>query len=1286
MNIYTRKGFIHCKEIRMRNSVIALCFLLSVCIIEMCSLQKSKVKDPQLTLSKCMWNTSLRSEVEANFTFIEFTASTCNLDEVIEIEGSESVVLLGTPTEIYCAHKVVENAGIKICSVSNLIVKDLTLIGCGMDHDIASHDLVVYYFRSAMSIQNCTNVTIQAISILDSSGSGLIMLDNGGHVTIENSEFKRSMLPPKLRNNAVLSGGSGLHIKLSYCGLRPKSEAFINYCHGRKNTRQILASKYYISNCIFSENVNSNPNSTKVYAQYYTGFGVGGGMAVIVGDDSEDNYLVINNCKFYNNNAILGGGLYLSIQDRSKLNRILVSGSSFEGNDCSSLPGLGGGVCAGFLYNVIENWDNKITFQNCSFGGNRAAYGGGGSFYFSESVTESNTIELSQCNWTRNAAIFGAALSISPHLWNADSTKTLTSLKMKNNFVISNYVLTSENGILGKGAVLVETNTVKFADRIVFEHNNGSALYLDSSTAEFSEGSLVSFCNNKGIQGGAVTMNGHSVIRYNDHSRFYFKSNSAQDGGGAIFQSAANNQYVIFSRTCFIKYLGENEDIQDRNTSFVFTNNSGTSRGRNSSQLSRCGNSILTTGIDPCFKSTQSCYNMPKNYIFNCIGNFTFVNPSQCEFSTLESLVTSNADEIYVVPGKPTDLNITTVDDFSNEVPAVYFVSILNYVESDMYIDSKYRYVTNGIIIIYGRPGEKATLRLESISARRISLEIQIILQECPPGYVYEQTIFKCVCSYKTSRQFPGIKFCNQSTFQAHVLFGYWTGYDTNNTFALERDFTFSPCFFGRCKANDIDTILPATTETQQLNTKICGKHQTGVLCSKCQLGYFMNYHSRKFICRPSPSKCRLGWLYYIVSELIPVTIFFGIVIIFDVRLTSGPISSLILFFQLSDFILIQGNGLVLFSPAAAKFLDIYFLLIGPFNMDFFKTDELSFCLWENARTLDLLAVKYITIGYALGLVVSMIGFLKYCNNIKCLAFIRRLICKKFVKIPAPSSAIHGITGFLIICYAEATKVSLLLLTPANLYSFGNETGYQVKRRVSACDGDVLFFRSKHLFYAIPALLILAVLGLAPPLLFFTYPLCYKLLGLLRISESRLVKLMCALLPLEKCKPFFDSFQSGFKDDRRFFAGLHFLYRLIILVSLAGVGQSLNFYILVAVQFLIMLALHATFQPLKSLRQNTIESLLFANLLLINLLTVLSYLNILYSSVVSRSHLIPILTSIQVFLLYLPLLCASLVAGKKCLKKMCRNKPRHNEDFLNYYSFVATRDIHVHEQSTTFIN
>ena len=82
------------------------------------------------------------------------------------------------------------------------------------------------------------------------------------------------------------------------------------------------------------------------------------------------------------------------------------------------------------------------------------------------------------------------------------------------------------------GAFLITEVQVTFAGMNNFTGNNGTALYLDSTsgysaTAEFDANSLAFFSNNSGYKGGAIVLLGNSALITGDNSSFYFTRNTA---------------------------------------------------------------------------------------------------------------------------------------------------------------------------------------------------------------------------------------------------------------------------------------------------------------------------------------------------------------------------------------------------------------------------------------------------------------------------------------------------------------------------------------------------------------------------------------------------------------------------------------------------------------------------------------------------------------------------------------------------------------------------------------
>lgn len=382
---------------------------------------------------------------------------------------------------------------------------------------------------------------------------------------------------------------------------------------------------------------------------------------------------------------------------------------------------------------------------------------------------------------------------------------------------------------------------------------------------------------------------------------------------------------------------------------------------------------------------------------------------------------------------------------------------------------------------------------------------------------------------------------------------GYWYGYDeTDGTeFGKESNLVAGYCPLRYCAFNYSNSlVLPSSTNITRLDMLVCGD-RTKRLCAECRDNGSTLFHGNSYECTSS-DKCNYGLFLYLVSEILPITIFFIVIIILDINFTHGAVNGLIFYFQVTDISVHVTTGFVRCTPILGM-QEVYNLLTGIFNLKFFYHTKLSFCLWHKFQTLDVLAFRYITITYSLCLVVAIVGIMKACN-------LKRITRKipKFCgrRVDMKSTVIHGLSGFLVLCYSECSKISLLILTPVSLYSYKSKT-----ETVVLFNGELGYFEGRHLIYAIPALLFLIVIGLIPPLLLVSYPLCYKIFGLLRISESKFVNVLCTLLiPLERIRPFYDSFQSSFKDEYRFYSGLYFIYRLITLLTFSITRSLTNYY------------------------------------------------------------------------------------------------------------------------------
>jgi hypothetical protein len=335
-------------------------------------------------------------------------------------------------------------------------------------------------------------------------------------------------------------------------------------------------------------------------------------------------------------------------------------------------------------------------------------------------------------------------------------------------------------------------------------------------------------------------------------------------------------------------------------------------------------------------------------------------------------------------------------------------------------------------------------------------------------------------------------------------------------------------------------------------------------------------------------------------------------VMLFNISFTSGSISGFVLFAQTVDSMKIYTTRRYDHGLVFHIFTSIYEVVYGFFNLNFFGIDSLSYCLLKSTNALDIIAIKYVTIAYSVVLIAATVLVMNRC-----------VVAWKY------RTSAHGLSAFLILCYAQCTQESIRLLLVTQLY------GTNASQRHVYYNGEITMFSLAHLPYAVPALFCLLLIVIPPPVILLWQPLGRHLLSRCGLGESVFVQVVDKVLLVNKLKPVLDSFQSCFKDNRRYFAGLHFVYRLALCVALL-VGSQ--FHIVALVHSAVMLLLHAILQPYKKGVHNMLNSFFFS-ILLFSAVISLSINTKLMSHDGNVEHYIMICSVFRLLLLYVPILC-----------------------------------------------
>ena len=1182
-------------------------------------------------------------------------------------------------TKLVCTRSAV---GFKFFNVVNLHISSIVFDGCGIILDHVEVDDSHRIITGGLVISHCQNVTLNNVTVQNSVGTGLIVNQTSGEILITNSSFDRNC-----KDGSMFSRAGGLYIE------------FVHDINASEATTVC-----YIDSCEFMSNNCSVLSLTDGLgsAIKYQGFSEGGGLRLVFKHNASKNNVTIRNSRITKNSALWGGGIRVNYQYSPQNNSVVVQNSHFVKNKCFY---RGGGIDIAFEadYSQSSTTWNIVKFEKCVVEENEAdQYGGGLRIYSSRNTFLAMNMTFSECSFSRNKALYGPAVDMLPYSVDVFNDGYLSSVSFNNCNFSTNSVTNKSNDNStqrtfkhyqsGKGVFACDSFFLYIYGKNTFENNQGSAMYLSSCKIQFESGSQVSFINNSGYDGGAMILFGKSVLYVKDNSTILFVGNTAVRKGGAIMYFSNNEHDFIALKSCFIQYLGQTPNVTERMIQLNFTENKA-----------EYGQAIFASTLRPCQRlciEKQLAWNWTtSNHVsieetFGCIGNVIISNNVDKKISTSGEIIdyvdSNTTGTISVIPGQEVGLNFNMNDELSHQTYDTFHVSIQGKTSEavSISIDPSYTYVTGRKVVkLYGRPGENAKLVLTNAEFQPITVIANVLMKHCPPGFVLSEDTndISCVCSVETqNKRYVGITRCSSQKKVAYLRGGYWVGYE-NKREIIEDELITGQCPRGFCKSYISKSSsllneykLPKNASISDLDSYICGHHRTGKLCGRCRPNNSVFFHSKKYFCYRNNHTCKVSVLLYIVSELLPVTVLFMIIIIFDIRFTSGSLNSLLFYVQMIDVLVIEVKGIIQPHRTIDVMIKANQLLYGIFNLEFFTLDalSLSFCMWSTASTLDILAFKYITITYSLILIILTVVLMKFCNP----GVIRKLcVCSDSKEFSAKTSIIHGLAAFLVICYAQSTYVSISILTPGHIHSIGSSMSNNVTTVVYH-DGDMPFMEKQHLKYAVPAIIFTIIFTIIPPLLLIVYPLCYKIFALLRLQESSCVRVLCMLVPLEKLKPFFDSFQGCFKDEYRFFAGLFFIYRLLALTSYAVTDSLTLFYTLLEIQLVITLIIHAVVQPYKQKWHNQIDVLLLGFLVLINALTMYNYQNS-YRDLIRFKTEINIAAAVQIIFAFLPLICLAMYGAKKainritqchtCMKKEVENR---DEDMTDTLTMVDMRE------------
>ena len=373
--------------------------------------------------------------------------------------------------------------------------------------------------------------------------------------------------------------------------------------------------------------------------------------------------------------------------------------------------------------------------------------------------------------------------------------------------------------------------------------------------------------------------------------------------------------------------------------------------------------------------------------------------------------------------------------------------------------------------------------------------------------------------------------------------------------------------------------------------------HRQGRFCGECEEGYGLAAYSYHFIhCINCTDYGYKNWLKYFAIAYLPLTVFYFVVITFRIRVTTPPMNSVVLICQ---FLTLPVMMHILAASDATESGDakpkqtaiaVLTAACGVWNLDFFRSFNIPFCLHPRFGALQIVALDYLIAVYPLLLIFLTYILLKlYDRNCRVLVWMWRPF-KWFFSRTAhewnlQASLVDGFNSFLIMSYVKLLSVSCILLFPTRLYGVNGKAYTQ--HSYLYYDATVELFSEEHLPYAILAFVMGLVLVVLPLVLVCLYPCrCFQKL------------LNCCGLSCQALHIFMDSFLGCYKVapiDCRYFAGFFLILRITFVLSVFLIPSPFVFALL-ALSWTIVGAAIIVAQPYQQRSSNTVDAVLLLSL------------------------------------------------------------------------------------------
>lgn len=518
--------------------------------------------------------------------------------------GDDSISYFESPTTILCG----KQSGILFANITNLKILNLTLLDCGAYSSTTS-------LSAGVHLVNISNFIMDGVSIRNSTGYGLVGVNVLGQSQVTrssfvgNNQYLKSVLTKVYQNGFNCDGNLYSNISMYYnMGTVDSNSAtggntYLQY-NDQSSISPAMSSQLLMSECLFSLGIDGNFMSN--YSAFESSSGTG--LSIYSAQSTYNVSITISQTTFYRNQAVNGANFYLKFNPTTAYFTIsnimgtlaigLESGILIQAEDlvlstqptntsvsnfvmdstfkCNFFPTTIGtaisivtlasvryvinfygcnfeqsSVNMAAVYTVTDAYFDRCNFTQTSLAV-WAQYNSqpyititrsifqGSNLIFDDNYATRFTINMSRCDLLYSRTSFlGYLLKITVYL--ADITLNATSVHLSNSFAHLN-------------------NDIIFVNCL--SNGNGGALAVLTSTVVFEAASNVVFMNNTAVNGGALFMDGNSLLNLTSPTNVSFIGNTAILAGGAIHVLSSSTLLADSAVNCFVMLQGPMSGIK----------------------------------------------------------------------------------------------------------------------------------------------------------------------------------------------------------------------------------------------------------------------------------------------------------------------------------------------------------------------------------------------------------------------------------------------------------------------------------------------------------------------------------------------------------------------------------------------------------------------------------------------------------------------------------------------------------------------------------------------------